>query len=124
MGVATITAKSVMNSAEAPTVLERTAWHALEPNAVALSINVEPGVGLTTSEVSERQRRYGPNALQRLQSRPAWRVLIDQFASIVIALLAIAAIISWATGDGAEAIAIVIVLILNAAVGFATEGQA
>jgi Ca2+-transporting ATPase len=51
-------------------------------------------------------------------------VLIDQFANIVIALLAIAAVISWATGDGAEAIAILIVLILNAAVGFATEWQA
>jgi Ca2+-transporting ATPase len=64
------------------------------------------------------------NALQRIQSRPAWRVLVDQFASIVIALLAIAAVISWATGDGAEAIAILIVLVLNAGVGFATEWQA
>jgi Ca2+-transporting ATPase len=51
-------------------------------------------------------------------------VLVDQFASIVIALLAIAALISWATGDRAEAVAILIVLILNAAVGFATEWQA
>ena len=54
----------------------------------------------------------------------AWRVLVDQFASIVIALLAIAAAIAWAMGDGAEAIAILIVLVLNAAVGFATEWQA
>jgi Ca2+-transporting ATPase len=51
-------------------------------------------------------------------------VLVDQFASIVIALLAIAAVISWATGDNAEAIAILVVLVLNAAVGFATEWQA
>jgi Ca2+-transporting ATPase len=124
MGAATITAKSVVRSAEVPTGLDRTAWHALEPNAVALSINLEPSVGLTTSEVSDRQRRYGPNTFQHIQSRPAWRVLIDQFASIVIALLAIAAITSWATADVAEAIAILIVLVLNAAVGFATEWQA
>lgn len=124
MGAATITTKSVMSSAEVPAVPGRTAWHALEPKAVALSLDVEPGAGLTTSEVSDRQRRYGPNALQRIQSRPAWRVLIDQFASIVIALLAIAAIISWATADLAEAIAILVVLVLNAAVGFATEWQA
>jgi Ca2+-transporting ATPase len=99
-------------------------WHALDPDAVTSSLNVEPKVGLTTSEVTQRQLRYGPNALQRIRSRPAWRVLVDQFASIVIALLAIAALISWATGDRAEAVAILIVLILNAAVGFATEWQA
>jgi Ca2+-transporting ATPase len=99
-------------------------WHALDPDAVTSSLNVEPKVGLTTSEVTQRQLRYGPNALQRIRSRPAWRVLVDQFASIVIALLAIAAVISWATGDRAEAVAILIVLILNAAVGFATEWQA
>ena len=101
-----------------------TDWHALDADAVTSLLNVEPRVGLTSSQVSQRQLRYGLNALQRIRSRPAWRVLIDQFANIVIALLAIAAVISWATGDGAEAIAILIVLILNAAVGFATEWQA
>jgi Ca2+-transporting ATPase len=43
---------------------------------------------------------------------------------VVIALLAVAAGIAWATGDSAEAIAILIVLVLNAAVGFATEWHA
>ena len=99
-------------------------WHTLNPDAVTGSLDVEPRVGLTSSQVTERQRRYGPNALQQIQSRPAWRVLVDQFASIVIALLAIAAVISWATGDNAEAIAILVVLVLNAAVGFVTEWQA
>ena len=99
-------------------------WHALDPDAVTSSLNVEPKVGLTTSEVTQRQLRYGSNALQRIQSRPAWRVFVDQFASVVIALLGIAAAISWATGDRAEAVAILIVLILNAAVGFATEWEA
>jgi P-type Ca2+ transporter type 2C len=124
MCAATIPAKSRITSAAMSPALDQTHWHTLEPHDVSLLLKVDPKVGLTTSEVSEQQRRYGPNALQRLQSRPAWRVLIDQFASIVIALLAIAAIISWATADLAEAIAILIVLLLNAAVGFATEWQA
>src|SRR5689334_5790148 len=123
MCAATIPAKSAITPA-APSALNRTHWHALEPHDVSLSLKVDPNIGLTPAEVNERQLRYGRNALQQIQSRPAWRVLIDQFASIVIALLAIAAVISWATGDGAEAIAILIVLILNAAVGFATEWQA
>jgi Ca2+-transporting ATPase len=124
MCAATIPAKSTIAAAAALSALNQTHWHALEPHDVSLSLKVDPNIGLTPAEVNERQLRYGPNALQRIQSRPAWRVLVDQFASIVIALLAIAAVISWATGDGAEAIAILIVLILNAAVGFATEWQA
>jgi len=88
------------------------------------SLDVDPQSGLSTTEVTERRARSGPNALQTIHARPAWRVLVDQFASIVIALLAIAAAIAWAMGDGAEATAILIVLVLNAAVGFATEWQA
>jgi len=120
----TIPAKSAITSAAAPSALDRTHWHALDSHDVSLMLAVDPKVGLMPAEVSERQLHYGPNALQRIRSRPAWRVLIDQFANIVIALLAIAAVISWATGDSAESIAILIVLVLNAAVGFATEWQA
>ena len=124
MGATAISDKSVVASTAVPPVLNQTGWHSLEPNAVTLLLNVDPVVGLTPSQVGERQLRYGHNTLQRIQSRSAWRVFIDQFASIVIALLAIATAISFATGDNAEAIAILVVLGLNAAVGFATEWQA
>jgi len=124
MGAATITRRSATRSGALPTVSNETDWHTLEPLDVSYLLGVDPKAGLTPKEVSERQLRYGPNALQRIQSRPVWRVLVDQFASIVIALLAIAAVISWATGDNAEAIAILVVLVINAAVGFATEWQA
>ena len=124
MSAATASAKSTSKAATAPDVSKQTDWHAREAHDVSLAFNVDPKVGLTPSQVNERQLRYGPNALQQIQSRPTWRVLIDQFASIVIALLAFAAVISWVTGDHAEAIAILIVLVLNAAVGFATEWQA
>ena len=99
-------------------------WHALEASAVTAELDVDPQSGLSASQVNERQRRYGRNALQQVKSRPAWRILVDQFASIVIALLAFAAAVAWLTGDGVEAIAILIVLVLNAVVGFATEWQA
>jgi Ca2+-transporting ATPase len=85
---------------------------------------VDPEFGLTASQVQKRHLRYGPNALQEVRPRSAWRLLIDQFTSIVIALLAVAAAISWLTGDHTEAVAILIVLVINAAVGFTTEWQA
>lgn len=99
-------------------------WHALEPQAVTTLLEVDSLSGLSASQVNERALRDGPNVLQQIKSRPAWRVLVDQFTSIVIALLAFAAGVASLTGDNAEAIAILIVLVLNAVVGFVTEWQA
>ncbi|MGH9928298.1 MAG: cation-translocating P-type ATPase [Pyrinomonadaceae bacterium] len=99
-------------------------WHVLGAPEVVAELDSDLAHGLTTSEVNKRQLRYGRNALQEVRPRPAWRILIDQFATLVIALLAVAAGISWLTGDNLEAIAILVVLIINAVVGFATEWQA
>ena len=79
---------------------------------------------MSGGEVARRREQYGPNALQTIRPRSAWRILIDQFASLVIALLAVAAVVAWATGDHLEAIAILVVLVINATIGFATEWQA
>src|SRR5262245_19991956 len=102
----------------------QTDWHALEVLTAPIMLGVDPKCGLTGSQVRKRLLRHGPNALQKIRPRPAWRVLADQFTNIVIALLVVAAAIAWATGAGAEAIAIVIGLVINAAVGFATDWQA
>jgi Ca2+-transporting ATPase len=99
-------------------------WHALDAAAVVTELGADPARGLTASEVNKRHLHYGANALQEIRPRPAWRLLVDQFASIVIALLAVAAAVAWITGDVLEAIAILVVLVINALVGFATEWQA
>jgi Ca2+-transporting ATPase len=99
-------------------------WHALDVEAVTATTGADPANGLTITEVKQRQLRYGRNTLQEIRPRPAWRILVDQFASIVIALLAVAAVVSGVTGDLLESIAILVVLVINAMVGFATEWQA
>ena len=99
-------------------------WHALDAHEVVAVLSSDLARGLTTSEVKQRQLQYGLNAIQEIRPRPAWRILVDQFASIVIALLAAAAVVAWVTGDILEAIAILVVLVINAFVGFVTEWQA
>jgi len=99
-------------------------WHALDTAVVIKQLGTNRSTGRTTADVKQRRLRYGPNALQEVRPRPAWRLLIDQFASIVIALLAVAAAVAWITGDVLEAIAILVVLVINALVGFVTEWQA
>src|SRR5574342_591351 len=98
--------------------------HSLDAAGVALHLKVDCSLGLTAAEADERRKQVGANAIQTIRPRPAWRVLLDQFASAIIGLLAIAALIAWATGDHLEALAIIAVLVINALVGFAIEWRA
>jgi P-type Ca2+ transporter type 2C len=98
--------------------------YALEAAAVAKSLTVDPALGLSATEIEQRRARYGDNALETTKSRALWRMLLDQFKSLVVALLAVAAVVAWLTGDKVEAVAILVVLGLNALIGFVTEWQA
>src|SRR4026209_2131963 len=80
--------------------------HALPGAAVVRFFGTDPAVGFSSLEVAQQRAKYGPNSIQSIRLRPAWRLLIDQFASVVIALLAVATFIAWATGDVIEATAI------------------
>ncbi|MCB9738529.1 MAG: cation-translocating P-type ATPase [Deltaproteobacteria bacterium] len=81
-------------------------------------------IGLTALAAAQRLTADGPNELQRQQARPAWRLLLSQFASPLIGMLIAAAIVAGALGDVAEAVAIVAIVLLNAIVGFLQEHRA
>lgn len=98
--------------------------HASTAMAVAEAFVVDPKRGLDSAEIASRHSKYGANTLQSIRPRPAWRMLLEQFSNIVIALLACAAIVALLTSDVVDAMAIFVVLILNALIGFATEWQA
>ncbi len=99
-------------------------WHALTAATAVAQLGVDSEFGLTTSKAEAQLARYGLNALQEIRPRSAWRIFLDQFASIVVALLGVAAIVAWVTSDELEAMAILVVLLINALVGFLTEWQA
>ena len=92
--------------------------------AVLERLDVDPARGLSAAEVAERRRRYGPNSLEMSPPRSWLSVLLDQFRGLLVALLAAAAGLSALFGDWAEAIAVLIVLLLNALIGFVTELRA
>lgn len=98
--------------------------HSAEASRVAQSLGVNSQQGLTDAEIAARVEQYGVNVIQAAHSRPAWRLLLNQFASLIIALLGVAALVSWLTGDRVESTAILVVLVVNALVGFVTEWQA
>ncbi|MBL8977670.1 MAG: cation-translocating P-type ATPase [Gemmatimonadetes bacterium] len=98
-------------------------WHALPPDEARHRLGVG-ATGLSLAEVAARRRESGLNRFVALRPTPLLTILLRQFKSILVLLLIGAAAISFATGDQRDAWAILAVLALNAAVGFATEWRA
>ena len=116
---------ALVTSRENPTNINAERYpHAASVAMVARALVVDLSRGLSSEEADERRKRFGANALQTIRPRAAWRILLQQFASLIIALLGVAAVIAWVTGDTVEALAIVVVLVVKALVGFATEWKA
>jgi P-type Ca2+ transporter type 2C len=93
--------------------------HSAVEIANALHVDVENG--LSQSAVDRRREVFGANVVVRDAGRSVWTILGRQFRNIVVALLAVASAIAFATRDPAEGVAIIGVLLINAAVGFAVE---
>ncbi len=80
--------------------------------------------GLSRREADRRLVVYGPNELRRSGGRHLWRELGRQFTHPLALLLWAAAGLSWLAGIIAVAVAIVIVIFLNALFAFVQELQA
>lgn len=85
---------------------------------------VDPALGLGPDAVEAARRRFGGNVLDVGGRRSAVAVLVEQFKSVLVALLAVAAGLSAYFGQVAEAVAVLVVLVLNALIGFVTELRA
>jgi P-type Ca2+ transporter type 2C len=97
--------------------------HALDSHEVKRRLEVDPNIGLHEQHVIERRARHGRNVLPQVRSRRLTAMIVDQFTNIIVVLLGVAAAISWFTHEHAQAMAIAVVLLINALVGFATEWQ-
>ncbi len=106
-----------------PSVVQQS-WHVLSPEAVQASLHTNLIRGLTQIEAARRLAQYGPNALAPARERLAFLIFLAQFRSLIVALLVAATTIALAMGDNIEAIAILVVIVVNAAIGFFTEWKA
>ncbi len=88
------------------------------------SLEVSVNSGLSGDEVSSRREQFGRNVLAKAKRRHPLAILIDQFKSLVILLLAAAALVSFFIGQTVEAIAVAAAILINTVIGFFTELKA
>ena len=98
-------------------------WWSLTPEEVLQELRARPA-GLTAKEAEERLERYGENVLREEARETRLQVFLRQFKSILIAILAIAAVVSFLVGEPQDAAAILIIVVLNALLGYTQEWQA
>ncbi|HQQ93917.1 MAG TPA: cation-translocating P-type ATPase [Bacteroidia bacterium] len=80
--------------------------------------------GLRQNEVAARQKHFGPNRLEEKKKKAPWLIFLNQFRDFMILILALAAMLSGFLGDITEMIIILVIVILNAGVGFIQEYRA
>ncbi|MFW5654324.1 MAG: cation-translocating P-type ATPase [Roseicyclus sp.] len=85
---------------------------------------VDPSSGLSGSEAKSRLEEHGENRLDEAERRSAWRIFLEQFKSLIFAILFGAAALSFLTGEVVQGIAILVAILINAAIGFFTELRA
>ena len=112
-------------------------WHHLSVDAVVTALTVDPARGLDAASVRTRRDTYGPNALPPPPRPSVLRQILSQFLNPLVGTLLVAAGIAvavavWGHEPGAptglsrfsDAIAIVIIVVINAAIGFYQERKA
>ena len=77
--------------------------------------------GLSREEAHQRLLKYGPNELSQGKKASAISMFIGQFKDFMVMVLLAATFISFILGEMADAIAIVIIITMNAILGFIQE---
>ncbi len=110
--------------AEATAPAVHAAPHTQPAAEVARRLDVAFNAGLAADEVLRRRQAHGPNRLPEAPPRPAWKRLLDQFRDFMILVLLAAAVLSGLIGDLADTVVILVIVALNAAIGFWQEWRA
>lgn len=80
--------------------------------------------GLSDTEAEERLERYGPNVFAQEEKTSKLKILLHQFKSPLIYILIIAAVVTVLLHEYIDSGVIIVVVILNAVIGYVQEFKA
>ncbi len=99
-------------------------WHALELPEVLRRLSADVETGLSSAEVFARQAAWGQNLLPKGKTITALEQFFKQFASPLVYILLLAAALTWWVKEYADMAVILIVVSVNAVIGFFQEYRA
>jgi P-type Ca2+ transporter type 2C len=91
---------------------------------VLAQLGVNAQTGLSAAEARRRLARHGANELLAARPVSAWAILLEQFKNVLIVILLCAIVLSALLGHTIEALAIAVIVLFAAALGFYQEYRA
>ncbi|PKO58849.1 MAG: ATPase, partial [Betaproteobacteria bacterium HGW-Betaproteobacteria-18] len=99
-------------------------WHQREVHELTAEHAVDPEHGLHAAEVEQRLELHGPNELPSKAQRGPLAILAAQFTDFMVLVLLAAAVVSGLIGDLIDTVAILVIVVLNAVIGFMQSWRA
>ena len=99
-------------------------WYALSVEETIAKLQTEQTKGLSSEEAQNRLKQYGENKLPEVKKQSFFVRFIKHFNDILIYVLFAAAIVTTVLGHYADTVVILIVTVINAAIGFIQENKA
>ena len=112
-----------MSEAKAGNILRSKPWHRLTIEKTLADLGSSAN-GLSEKEAKLRLEINGPNEIVSKKGEPLWKLFFEQFLSLLIIILILAAVVSAFIGQIVEAGTIIIIVILAGILGFVQEYQA
>ena len=102
---------------------DKTVWHKKEISDALADLDSSAG-GLSSEEAQRRLVQYGPNELKEKAKVHPFMIFLAQFRDFMILVLIAAAIISGFIGEFSDTLAIIVIVLINAVIGFLQEYRA
>ena len=99
-------------------------WHRLTPEEVAQQLKSDLTQGLTAEQVAAIRAEHGSNELVETAGRGPWRILWEQLSGAMVVLLIVAALVSLFLHEYTDAVVVMAIVVLNAALGFVQDYRA
>ena len=99
-------------------------WYQKSEQELLSELSTDVETGLSSDEVESRLSKYGHNELKEEEKAGLLSKVIAQFSDFLIIILIVAAIVSILVGEVKDAIVILSIVFINAALGIYQEGRA
>ena len=99
-------------------------YHQMDENDVAKSLQTNIKTGLSNKMADERRKKVGLNELSEGEKQSVILLFFSQFKDFMVLVLLVATLISGLLGEYVDAVAIMVIVLINGLLGFIQERKA
>ncbi|MUV40024.1 Calcium-transporting ATPase [Lentibacillus sp. JNUCC-1] len=99
-------------------------WYQRDIEQIEQELQVASHKGLNEKKVKARREQYGPNELQTSQKTSKLLIFLKQFQDFMVLVLLAATLVAGLLGEYVDAIAIMVIVLINGFIGFFQEQKA